>query len=126
VQPHRSRARDKKLADNSHLLRAWHRRYREQLDEALAGPHGALVGWLLDQLRELTLRDGAKLVAFIRAQDWSRVDANTKFVCLHEFNNGTTKLRVQAGMPPFDDGLPPERATVFLIIKPMIAELPPD
>jgi hypothetical protein len=37
--------------------------------------------------------------------------------CLHEINDRITKLREQAGKPPFDDGMPPERNTGFLIVK---------
>jgi hypothetical protein len=37
--------------------------------------------------------------------------------CPHEINDHITKLREQAGKPPFDDGVPPERNTGFLIIK---------
>jgi hypothetical protein len=79
-----------------------------------------VVGQLLDQLRGLTLQDAAKLVAFISAQDWSRVDANTRFTLLHEINNVITKLREQAGLPSFDDGFPPARGNAFLIIKQLV------
>jgi hypothetical protein len=36
------------------------------------------------------------------------------------------KLRTKAGLPEFDDGFPPERATAFQIIKQMIGKQPPD
>jgi hypothetical protein len=101
------KALEKELADNSYLLRQWHVWHREQREEAVAGPHGALVELLLDILRELTLHDGARLVEFIRAQDWNSVDYNVRLVCLHELNAAITRLRVKAGMPPFDDGFRP-------------------
>jgi hypothetical protein len=99
------------------MLRAWTHWHRERREEALAGPHGALVAELFAALHELTVKDGAKLVAFVRAQDWSHVKADVRFTLLHEINNAITRLREQAGMPPFDDGVVPERATAFLIIK---------
>jgi hypothetical protein len=113
----KSKALEKELADHSKLLRAWTRWHREQREEALAGPHGTLVARLLEILRGLTLRDGAKLVGLIRAQNWDRVDFDTRFICLHEINERITILREQAGLAPFDDAMPPERTTGFLIIR---------
>src|SRR5262249_42291455 len=113
----RSKALEKELANGSKLLRAWRNWHAEQREEALAGPHGKFVTQLLEALHGLTLRDGAKLVGFIRAQDWSAVDFNTRFVCLHETNDRITILREEAGMAPFDDSLPPGRTTGFLIIR---------
>jgi hypothetical protein len=113
----RSRALEKELADNSTLLRQWHEWHAEQRAEAVAGPHGASVAQLLDVLSSLTLRSGVELVTFIGSQDWSDIDFDTKFTCLHEIDTCITALREKAGMPPFDDGFPPERTTGFLIIR---------
>jgi hypothetical protein len=113
--------------ERDHMLQAWARWHCERREEALAGPHGALVSELLAALHGLTLRDGAKIVAFVRAQDWSHVDADVRFTLLREINNAITRLREQAGMAPFDDGVAPERATAFLIIKDvMFGSKPPD
>jgi hypothetical protein len=53
----------------------------------------------------------------IDQEDWGCVDYATRFVCLHQINDHITRLRERAGVPPFDDGISPERATGFLIIK---------
>jgi hypothetical protein len=114
------RSLDRELADNSYLLRQWKSWRDEQREEAVAGPNGSLVAQLLDVLRGLTLGGGAELVAFIRSQNWNCVDFDTRLCCLHEINDRITKLREQAGMPPFDDGFGPERINGFLIIKHMM------
>jgi hypothetical protein len=113
----KSKALEKELTDNSYLLRQWHAWHAEQRQEAIAGPYGALVQQLFDVLRGLTLRGGAELIAFISSQNWSCVDFDTRLTCLHEINTRISKLRERAGMPPFDDGFPPERTTVFLLVK---------
>jgi hypothetical protein len=125
----RKSAKQEQLEENSHLLRQWKRWHAEQRDAALRGPHGRLVGQLLEILRSLTLADGGRLVRFCRAQDWDSVDSNTRFICVHEVNEAITRLRVKAGLPPFDDCFPPERATAFSIIKRIIDDRetgPPD
>jgi hypothetical protein len=102
------------------MLRAWKQWHREQLNTALDGQHGDLVARLMELLRGLTLTDGKKLVAFIDARDWSRVDPNTRLICLHEVNETITQLRLKAGMIPFDDALPGQPENIFRCIKQII------
>jgi hypothetical protein len=85
------------------------------LEEALAGVHHDVVGRLMAQLKDLcSARD---LLAFIEAQDWSAIDAETRLVALHEINDAITKFRERNGLPPIDDALPGERLNAFLLIK---------
>ena len=108
---------NRERAEDTYLLREWKRWHNEQREEAVAGPHGALVEQLTEILRGLTLHDGARLVSFIRARDWNSVDADTRFILLHEINAAITRIRVKAGMTPIDDAIPPARANGFLIVK---------
>jgi hypothetical protein len=117
-----SRARDQKLEDDVHLLRAWRQWHREQLEEALAGLHGDVLAQLMAQLRDL--RSARELVAFVAAQNWDAVDANTRLVALHEINRAITKLRVRNKLPPFDEGLPDEPPNAFQMIRKIIASSP--
>jgi hypothetical protein len=80
----RKSAKEQELADNARLLRAWSRHHAEKLKEALAGVHGAVMARLMNELKNL--RAGSELVDFIAAQDWSAVDAETRFIALHEIN----------------------------------------
>jgi hypothetical protein len=67
----------------------------------------------------MTLEDGARLVEFVRAAGWARVDADTKFEVLSLINAAFTALRERAELPPFSDPLPGEESTAFLILREM-------
>ena len=120
------RAQERELADVHALVRAWYQWHRELCDEALAGPSGALVEQLLEILRELTLRDGAALVAFARSQSWCDVDRDTRDICLFAIDGCITKLRERNGMHPFDDPLPDQPPNIFLTIKEIVLFPSPD
>jgi hypothetical protein len=119
----RNSEKDKKLADDERLLRAWRNFHAEELAEALAGPHRHVLEPLMQLLETLDLHSSKALVAFIRAQEWSAIDAQTKFVVLHEINTAITKLRTRNGMAPIDDALWGERANVFQTIRLIIVPL---
>ena len=89
----RKSEKDKKLADDARLLRAWRRWHVEQLEEALADVHADVMSRLMAQLEEL--RSARELVDFISAQDWESVDADTRAIALFEINRAVTALRVR-------------------------------
>jgi len=99
----RKSEKDQKLADDARLLKAWRNWHAEQLEEALAGVHHDVLKRLMAQLKDL--RSARELVSFISAQDWSTVDADTRFICLHEINTAICALRQKLGQPihPADD-----------------------
>jgi hypothetical protein len=68
-------------------------------------------------LKELTLKSTSLLLAYIRGIDWSAVDANTRFICLHEINAAIAALRERHGMGAFDDPLPGQPENVSRLIK---------
>jgi len=113
----RNSERGKKLADDARLLRAWRNWHAEELAEALAGPHRHVLEPLMQLLKNLDLHPSNALVDFIRARDWSAIDAQTKLVLLHEINTTITTLRTCNGMAPIDDALWGERANVFQTIR---------
>jgi hypothetical protein len=59
----------KELADQARLLRAWKQWHQEQLDEALAGVHGAQIAELMVQLDWLELDSAVSLLASIQRTD---------------------------------------------------------
>jgi len=85
------REKDQELADPAYLLRAWRRHHREQLQEALAGVHGAVLERLMAKLKDL--RSARELVAFIEAQDWASVDSDTRAIALFEIDRAIVALR---------------------------------
>jgi hypothetical protein len=119
----RKSEKDQELADRAYLLRAWHRWHREQLKDALAGVHGAVLGRLIGELKEL--RSARELVECISAQDWSVVDPDTRAVALHQVNRAITALRECNGLAPIDDPLPGAPASAFQLIKAIITSSPP-
>jgi hypothetical protein len=116
----RNAAKDKELADNAYLLRAWKRWHRDQLEEALAGPHGAAVAQVMKFLGNMQPQSAPALIALLREHDWQQIDADVRFVVLHEINTAITKFRERSGLLPIDDALPPHANTVFLIIRELL------
>src|SRR5262249_10294031 len=112
----------KELHDNARLLRWWKAWHREQLEQALDGMHGDIMRGLMAQLKDL--HSARALVDFISARDWSRVDANTRMIALHESNRGIAALRSKSGLEPISDPLPGERDNAYRIIKNLFNSFP--
>jgi hypothetical protein len=113
----RKSEKEKELRDNAHLLRAWRRWHREQLDEVLAGPHGAAVALVVGFLNGMGPQSAPALIALLDQHDWSRIDHNVRYVLLHEINQTITRVRERAGLAPIDDPLPGQRMNAFLRIR---------
>jgi hypothetical protein len=115
----RKSEKDKALADNSYLLRAWRRWHREQLDQALAGPHGPIVTHVMTFLETMTPASANALLELMRGHTWADVDANTKFVVLHEINDAITRMREKHGLAPIDDPIAP-KVNAFIALCQML------
>jgi hypothetical protein len=115
-------AEQKQLEENSYLLRQWRKYRREQLEQALAGPHGAVVERIVDFLRRMDLCSAPALLTLLREYDWRHVDADTRFTLLHEINQSIGALRQRSGLPVIDDALPHERATGFLLVRELLGD----
>ena len=113
-------AADQKLADDARLLRAWRRWHREELEAALAGPHGAVATRLVQLLRDLTLKSAPVLLNFVHAQIWNGIEHDTRFTLLHEIDAAITRLRSRNGMLPFDDPPGDDSLNVFLTIRTIV------
>jgi hypothetical protein len=119
AEKRREKAEEKALAERDDLFRLWKRWRHERLEALLAGPYGESVRELLAFLQTMSLDDGPQLIEFVRAGDWHRTDPDTRFEILSLINTALTMLREQQGLPPFDDALPDEEPTGFLIIREM-------
>jgi len=118
----KSAKEQKKLADNARLLRWWKAWHREQLEQALDGMHGDIMRGLMAQLKDL--RSARELVDFISARNWSRVDANTRMIALHEINCAIVALRSKSGLEPISDPLPDQPDNAFRIIRNLFTSFP--
>jgi hypothetical protein len=113
----RRTAQEQKLVDDARLLRAWKNFHREELNAALAGPHGPMLERLVFILKTLAPGSASLLLAYIRGVDWQLVDYSTRLVALHQVNDAITRLRERAGLEPIDDGIPGERDNAYRCIK---------
>jgi hypothetical protein len=116
----RRTAKDQELIDRSRLARAWRTWHQEQLEEVLAGPHGTAVAQVMAFLRHMGPQSACALCELLHEFDWGSMDADVRFVVLHEINNAITKFRERSGMTPIDDALPPHANTAFLIIRELL------
>lgn len=114
MQRNSKQERERELADQARLTRAWRAWHFEQLEEALLGLHGGVLERLMVQLKEL--RTARELVNFISAQDWSVVDDDTRAIVLHQINRAITALRERQGLAPIDDALPGEPLRAYQVI----------
>jgi hypothetical protein len=121
VEKRRATAGEKALAERDDLFRLWKKWRRERLEALLAGPHAAAARELVAFLQAMVLDDDdeARLVEFVRAAGWERVDADTKFEVLALINITICTLRERAKLSPINDSLPGEEPTAFLIIREM-------
>jgi hypothetical protein len=101
---------------------AWKQWHREQLEQVLAGPHGAAVAQVIEFLKGMEPQSAPALIALLREHAWQQMDADVRFVVLHEINTAIIKLREQSGLPPFDDALPHKRDTGFLIVRQLLGD----
>jgi hypothetical protein len=110
-------AKEKELQDNARLLRAWRRWHRDEREEILAGPHGAVLNELFRMLANLKHVQPAQLIGYAQSINWPAINYTTKLIILHEFNNAITTYREKNGLEPIDDGIPGERDNAFRCVK---------
>jgi hypothetical protein len=117
---HRRAEQEQKLADDARLMRSWRKWHREQLEEALAGPHSSVLDELFRMCANLKHVQPAQLIGFVRSIDWSAIPYNIKLTVVHELNIAITAFRVKRGLPEIDDGLPGEPDTPFRTIRAIV------
>src|SRR5215831_5376953 len=121
---HPKAKKEKELADNARLLRAWKKFHREEREAVLAGPYGTTLAELFRMFANIKHVRSSQLVGYTRAIEWSKIDYPTRLTVLHEANAAITKLREQQGLPPIDDALPGEPSRAFQIIREIINSFP--
>jgi hypothetical protein len=121
----RQSQKDKELADNARLLRAWKRFHREERDVALSGPHAVTLAELFRMFSAIEHVTPAQLIGFIGTIDWSAIDYQTRLTVLHEVNAMIAKFREKRGLEPINDPLPGQPDNAFRIIKNLFNSFPP-
>jgi hypothetical protein len=113
----RATKKDKAEIECEDLRRAYVQWRKERREALFAGPHGVAARELNRFLRSMTLDRADALVKFVRAGNWQRADADTRFEVLSLINDAITGLRERHKLPPFDDALPDEPGPAFIIIR---------
>ena len=122
---HLPRDQQKELADHARLMRAWKAWHREQLDEALAGPHGALDFRIDDPARPARARAPPRRCSTSSGAAIGAPSATTPgSPCCIEINDRITRMRECHGLPPFDDPLPGQPDNVFRIVRAILTPSP--
>jgi hypothetical protein len=116
----RASEKNKKLADDARLVRAWKKFHREEREVVLAGPHGAVLNELFRMIVNLKHMQPAQLIGYAQLIDWAAIDYNAKLVVVHELNSAITAYREKCGLEPIDDGLPSDPDTPFRTIKAIV------
>ena len=111
------RDQQKEIAEQARLMRVWKARHAEQLDEALAGTHGATIAELITLLDRLELNSAAALLDFVQRSDWSAVSYDIRLTVLHPVNQTISGLCKHSGLVPSDVGLPGDRNNVFRVVR---------
>src|SRR5215831_5627853 len=125
MNPNRSNTKkEKELADNARLLRAWKKFHREEREAVLAGPYGTALTELFRMFANMKHVRPSQLVGYMRAIEWSEIDYPTRLTVLHEANAAITKLREQQGLSPIDDALPGEPLRAFQLIRNIMNQFP--
>ena len=114
---HSKTKKEKELADNARLLRAWKKFHREQREAVLAGPHGAVLSELFRMFANIQHVTPAQLIGFVQSINWADVNYAVRLTVLHEINNAITAFRVERELEPIDDSLPNEPESPFRLIK---------
>jgi hypothetical protein len=114
-----SKKAEKAIAERRTMFRIWRKGHVEQHQALLAGPHGEALHELISFLDSMTLSDAEGLLS--RAERWSRADAPVRFEVLNLIDMAIVSLREDNDLPPFDDALPGEPPSAFLIIREMLS-----
>src|SRR5262245_41829085 len=113
----RQTAKEKELADQAKLTRAWRAFHREERDLALSGPYGAALNELFRMFANLRNVQPSQLIGYTRAINWLEIDYLTRLTVIHELNTAITAFREKRGLEPIDDNLPGDPDTPFRTIK---------
>ena len=108
----------KQLDEQAYLLKGYNSWVKERREALFAGPFGKECKALNSILRTMTPSSAPALISFIQKANWLKeADADTRHEVLAMVSNGITRVRLNAGLPPFDDAMPGEPDNAFLIIR---------
>jgi hypothetical protein len=111
----RLRRAERRLEARDRLTKAYEQKRQQEIDDALAGPHGPQLATLIASLPEISLDQETDLIDL--AQPWRSANPDARFLALRLIDDRIIKLREAAGLAPFDDPLPHEQSSAFIRIR---------
>jgi hypothetical protein len=120
AEKRQAKAAEKALAERDSLFSYWKLWRRERLEALLASPHGAAARKLVDFLQTLTLADEMRLVEHVRTNGWADADPGTRLEVLSLIGSSLIALRERNSLLPFDDPLPEDPDSAFLILRELL------
>jgi len=121
------RNEQKKVEDQSRLLRAWKKFHREERETVLAGPHNVVLAELFRMFENLAHVQPVQLIGLVQSIDWMTIDYTAKLVVVHELNTAIAAFREKHGLDPIDDPLPGQPESPSRAIRAIVfASSPPD
>lgn len=114
--PMKPTAMEKAQRDKSAQMRSYNGFWAEQRRLMWKGhyTHGTM---LMKCLRSMTIDDGDALIDLVKRHRFGNDEEYARQVYLRVIGDRLAQLRVQNGLPPYDDSLPGEDPTVFEIIR---------
>lgn len=111
------RGAEKAVAEDNAQLRRYRRGKAAEYKAALEGPFGDLAKKAHDILKRITIDDAGVLLTWIDEVEWDKLHPDFSYILLGMVDDTIERMRVQSGLPPFDDSLPGEEPTVFEICR---------
>jgi hypothetical protein len=93
-----------KAAEDDILVRQWKEWRREEVTNAIAGPHGAQLANLIAELKVAPTWDAINVVELLAP--WQDADRDSQALVRRVVNAFVASKREEAGLPPWDDGVP--------------------
>jgi hypothetical protein len=118
----RQRASEQRVAAQKEcavLRKAWSAWRRERIAALIGRPYGEAAQTLCELLDDMTIGDGAALVAAIRTGPWRDANPDTRHEVIAMVDRAIMRLRERNGLPPLDDAMPfsDEPPTAFQIVR---------
>lgn len=122
MRTRRQSARNKELREQGIEFRLWKRWRRERLEALLNGPYGEAVRALL--IFTKTMATPSALLDFIARGPWADANADVRFEILALVDAMVVRRRESLGLVPFDDALPGQPDSLFLLLRELLAPPP--
>jgi hypothetical protein len=112
---------EKEQRDNTVQFQRYKKAVRAESEALLNSQHGANYRILLAILKRMTPQSSRELIDYVKGARWiAQCDQDQKFTVLSVIDMAIIRLRIRDGRAPFDDPLPDEPDSAFVVIRRII------